>query len=462
MVTKNGVTDRESFTTKLASYFSSLSSAVGLGNIWMFPVLTGLFGGASFILCYVFFALLTGIPVMISEYVIGRRTRTNAIDAFGVLGKPYMKITGVLGLMGCLFILFFYSSVAGWVYAYIGKALTGEFKAISNMPMDRANTVSQEIFNNVINGLKVPFMLQLLVITVVAVVLILGVKRGIERLSKTLMPVLFVLLVICAIKGLTQPGASEALKFLFVPDISKLNSTTILTAMGLAFFKLSAGSGTQTTYGSYFTKSTNLVKNAIQVCFSDIVVSILAGLAIFPVVFSFHLDPKSGPGLLFNTIPLLFSKIPMGGLFMLLFFVLTGIAATMAMLSLLEPVVAYLSSKKSLTRNTSILITSCLIALVGFLTIHQGSYVNSLQLFGTNMSFFDFFNNGSTNFLLPIAGILFSITTGWIMDPTIFHDEITNNGTINRKLYFILKFVTRYLTPVLILVVFLNAIGFLK
>lgn len=300
--------ERENFTSKVTSYFSSLSSAVGLGNIWMFPVLTGLFGGASFILCYVFFALLTGIPVMISEYVIGRRTRTNAIDAFRVLGRPYLKITGFLGLIGCLFILFFYSSVAGWVYAYIGKSLTGGFKDLSSLSMTKANAASQEIFNHVINGLKEPFMLQLLVLSVVAVVLILGVKKGIERLSKILMPVLFVLLVICAVKGLTQPGASEALKFLFVPDISKLNSSTILTAMGLAFFKLSAGSGTQTTYGSYFTDNTNLVKNAIQVCISDIVVSILAGLAIFPVVFSFHLDPKSGPGLLFNTIPLIFSK----------------------------------------------------------------------------------------------------------------------------------------------------------
>ncbi|MDF2557644.1 MAG: sodium-dependent transporter [Bacillales bacterium] len=462
MKIKNVVSEREGFSTKVASYFSSLSSAVGLGNIWMFPVLTGLFGGASFIFCYIFFALLTGIPVMVSEYVIGRRTRTNAIDAFGVLGKPYMKITGVLGLMGCLFILFFYSSVAGWVYSYIGKAITGEFKGISNMPLDQANTVSQEIFNNVINGLMGPFLLQLLVITVVAIVLILGVKRGIERLSKTLMPVLFLLLLICAIKGLTQPGAAEALKFLFVPDISKLNSTTILTAMGLAFFKLSAGSGTQTTYGSYFTGSTNLVSNAIQVCISDIVVSILAGIAIFPVVFTFHLNPESGPGLLFNTIPLLFSKIPMGGLFMTLFFVLTGIAATMAMLSLVEPVVAFLSSKKLLSRNTAILITSSLIAVVGFLTMHQGSYVNTIQLFGLNMSFFDFFNNGSSNYLLPIAGILFSVTTGWMMDSTIFHDEITNNGTTNKKVYPILRIVIRYLTPILILVVFLNAIGILK
>lgn len=462
METKNAISVRENFTSKVASYFSSLSSAVGLGNIWLFPVLTGLFGGASFILCYIFFAFLTGIPVMISEYVIGRRTRTNAIDAFGFLGKPYMKITGVLGLMGCLFILFFYSSVAGWIYAYIGKAITGGFKGISNMPMVEANTVSQEIFKKVTTGLKEPFLLQVLVLAVVAVVLLLGVKKGIERLSKTLMPVLFALLVICAIKGLTQPGASEALKFLFVPDISKLNSTTILTAMGLAFFKLSAGSGTQTTYGSYFTKNTDLVKNAIQVCISDIIVSILAGLAIFPVVFSFHLNPKSGPGLLFNTIPLLFSKIPMGGLFMLLFFVLTGIAATMAMLSLVEPVVAYLSSKKSFTRNTAILVTMTLIAVVGFFTVHQGSYVNTIHIFGLNMSFFDFFNNVSTNFLLPIAGILFSVTTGWMMNQDVLHDEITNNGTINGRLYLILKFVIRYLTPILILVVFLNTIGVLK
>lgn len=454
--------ERENFTSKVTSYFSSLSSAVGLGNIWMFPVLTGLFGGASFILCYVFFALLTGIPVMISEYVIGRRTRTNAIDAFRVLGKPYLKITGFLGLIGCLFILFFYSSVAGWVYAYIGKSLTGGFKDLSSLSMTKANAASQEIFNHVINGLKEPFMLQLLVLSVVAVVLILGVKKGIERLSKILMPVLFVLLVICAVKGLTQPGASEALKFLFVPDISKLNSSTILTAMGLAFFKLSAGSGTQTTYGSYFTDNTNLVKNAIQVCISDIVVSILAGLAIFPVVFSFHLDPKSGPGLLFNTIPLIFSKIPMGGLFMFLFFLLTGIAATMAMLSLVEPVVAYLSNKKSLTRNTAILATTLLIALVGFFTVHQGSYVNSIQLFGLNMSFFDFFNNVSTNYLLPIAGILFSITTGWLMDSVTFHDEITNGGILNENVYMILRFVIRYLTPILILIVFLNSVGILK
>ncbi len=450
---------RENFSSKIASFFSALSSAVGLGNIWRFPVLVGLFGGASFMLCYIFFAVLIGIPVMITEFVIGRHTRSNAVQAFEVLGKPQFKITGYLGILGSLFLLFFYSSVAGWVYAYVFKSFTGVFHQLSEMPIEQAKGAAHTVFTSVTSGLWVPLFWQFISIAVVAIVLLLGIKNGIERVTKILMPILFILIIICAVMGLTLPGAGKGLNFLFLPDFSKLNTTAILYAMGLAFFKLSVGTGTMTTYGSYFTKNTNLLSNALKVCFSDILVSLFAGVAIFPVVFSFGLNPEVGPSLLFNTIPLVFSKIPFGQVLLFIFFISAAMAATMAMISLVEPIVAYLSGKKIFSRNGAILSVSALIMVVGFFTIHEGSVLQSVHIGGFHKSFFDIFDFVSQNVLLPVGGFLFVFVMGWVLDKKVFQDELTNENTVNRKAVVVCRIIIKYISPLLIFLVFLHSIG---
>ena len=294
---------REGFSSGLAVFLVTLSSAVGLGNIWLFPYLTGSNGGAAFILIYLLCIAIVGLPVMLCEFFMGRRTKKNVMGAVTTLSdKKAFKSIGYLGMISTAMIAFFYAVVSGWVYSYVFKSIKGIFKDVTTEGV-------KEIFTSHTTAIFPPAMWVFVVLVVVSVILISGVKKGIEKVTKVLMPILLILLVICTIKSLTLPGAKEGIEFLFKPDFSKVNMAVIVSALGLSFFKLSLGMGTMATYASYYTKDSNLYGNAAKVIISDTLVSLLAGLAIFPAVFSFGLDPSSGPSLLFETIPLIFSKI---------------------------------------------------------------------------------------------------------------------------------------------------------
>ncbi|MEF9953354.1 MAG: sodium-dependent transporter [Clostridium sp.] len=446
---------RETFSSPMAIFFATLGSAVGLGNIWKFPYMVGTNGGGAFLLVYIICIVLVGLPIMISEFFIGRSTRKSPISAFAAISSKY-EFIGYLYLLSTYFVLFFYSCVAGWVYLYVFKSLIGGFK---NLDPEMSNL----IFTNATIGPISPMLWQLLSIVVVGSILCLGVKSGIEKMTKTLMPVLFILLIIVAIRGLTLPGALEGLKFLFVPDFSLLTSSSIISALGLAFFKLSLAMGTVITYASYFTEDANMVKTGVSVAISDTIISILAGIAIFPVVFSFGLEPNAGAGLLFITIPLVFSKIPFGSILLVAFFILVAIAATGAMMSLMEVTVASLMDKKGYTRVQSVIITSCIIFAFGiFATL---SY-NPLALLGGlrdplfNASIFDFYDLLSSNIIMPISGLLTALITGYYIARYRLYAEISNNGNLNiEKTFNVYVFILKYVTPILVLIIFASSLG---
>lgn len=453
---------RETFSSGLAIFFATLGSAVGLGNIWKFPYLTGANGGGAFILIYLICIALVGVPIMVAEFYLGRTTRSNAVGVFRKLkASKYWRVIGFMGMASSFLIMFFYSAVAGWVYAYVFKAIRGDFSSLPALSFEQARLVVENQFSEAVSGPVSPFVWQAIAISVVALILCAGVKKGIERVTKTLMPVLLILIVVCVVRALTLEGAAEGFNFLARADFSKVDASVVLTALGLAFFKLSLGMGTMITYGSYFTSDNNLIKTSFHVALSDTVVSLLAGLAVFPVVFTFGLAPEGGPGLLFQTIPLVFSLLPFGNILLILFFLLTSIAATTAMISMVEVVVVFFTEEMKMKRTTAVLVNTSLMLVVGALTVHPSSIFGSVRLFGKN--FFDSFDYMSSNILLPIGGLLIAIYVGYRVSSSNLKAELSNQGSLkNGRLVGAYHSVLRYVTPLLLFLVFLNVIGVLK
>lgn len=450
---------REMFSTGFAIFFATLGSAVGLGNIWKFPYLIGSNGGGAFLLVYLLCVVLVGIPIMACEFYIGRKSRKNAVGAFKKLNAAKgWKTIGLMGTSTAFLIAFFYSCVAGWVYSYVFKAIKGDFRGVTS------STASAKFMSTLIGPLS-PIVWQFIVLIVVSIILIAGVKNGIERITKTLMPVLFILIIICGARALTLPGASQGLKFLFHVDFSQLTGRVILAALGLAFFKLSLGMGTMITYGSYFTPDNNMIATSVKVALSDSLISILAGIAIFPAVFSFGLKPSEGPGLLFMTIPLVFSKIPFGSVLLVAFFFLTAIAATTALISMVQVPVAYFTEEKGMSRTKAVLFTTSIMMVFGILatlSAHPTSALANIHIIGQR-GFFDTFDYLSSDILLPIGGLLIAIYVGYFTKKEDFKLELSNQGTLNNDsvlniIYVFIKFIS----PILLLIIFLNSIGIIK
>ena len=450
---------RETFSSGFAVFFATLGSAVGLGNIWRVPYLTGANGGGAFLLIYLLCVALVGIPIMVCEFYIGRKSKKNAVGAFKELkAAKGWKSIGFIGVVSAFLIMFFYSCVAGWVYSYVFKAIKGDFVGVTS-------ATSSAKFMSTLVGPVPPVIWQFIVLAVVSVILLAGVKNGIERITTTLMPVLFVLIIICDITALTLPGASQGLKFLFHVDFSQINGAVILTALGLAFFKLSLGMGIMITYGSYFTQNNNMIATSIRVALSDSLVSILAGIAIFPAVFSFGMKPSEGAGLLFKTIPLVFSKMPFGNILLVAFFLLTAIAATTAMISNVQVPVAYFTEEKGMGRKTAVLLTTGIMMAIGILatlSTHPTSVLGNIHILGQR-GFFDSFDYISSNILLPVGGLLTAIFVGYFVKKEDFKLELSNQGTLNNDAVInVLYTFIKYITPILLLIVFLNSIGILK
>ena len=444
--------NREKFSSGLSVFFATLSSAVGIGNIWMFPYIVGENGGATFIIMYLICVLVIAIPILISEFVLGRHTRKNIYGAVeSITDKKFFKLIGIIGVLSSFSMLFFYTVVSGWVYSYVFKALGGAFNGAD------ASTL-EAMFNTASSGVFGPIIWQIIALVVAGVILAMGVKSGIEKMTKTLMPVLIVLLVLCALRSVTLPNSLGGVNFLFKPDLSKITFEVFISALGLAFFKLSVGTGSMVTYSSYFTDDNNLVKTGASVAIADTFVSLIAGIAIFPAVFSFGQAPGSGPGLLFNTVPLIFSKMPGGTILGVVFFLLTAMAATMATISILEVLTATLSEQFKVERKKAIIINIIIIAVFGSLaalSANANSPLAGVTIFG--LTFFDFFNALISKVLLPINGLLVTILMGHIVSNKIYISQITNNGMLkNEILAKFLIFLVKYITPALVLVVFIK------
>jgi len=445
---------RAGFTSGFGVLAATLGSAVGLGNIWKFPYLTGANGGAGFLLVYVMATLLVGLPVMMAEISLGRAGKANPISTLQALApknQPWWLI-GVAGMLGAFLILSFYSEVVAWVFAYVVKALRGAI--LSSDPQ-----VTEAAFTALISDPVQSLLWQWVVLVFIGGILLMGVTKGIEAMTKKLMPILFLLLLLLCAVSLSLDKAWEGLAFLFQPDFSKITASVVLTAMGLAFFKLSIGMGTMMTYGSYFRDDQNIPLTTMRVMVADLSISMLAGIAIFPAVFTFGFAPAAGPALVFITIPAVFSQIPMGQGLMVVFFVLAAIAATGAMLSLMEVPVVILHERMGLPRPRATLLTIFLLAVLGSTSALSHSALADFKLFG--MTPFDLFDFVSSNIILPVGGIFIALFVGWGWGLEKFSRSMTNHGQLhNRRLAQVVFWLLRYVSPALILIVMLKGLKF--
>jgi len=400
---------RGNWGSQLGFIVAASGSAIGLGNIWRFPYQTGENGGAVFVLIYIICVVMIGLPVMLAEVSIGRSAEKNPVGCFKKLSPgTRWKYLGLLGVITGLCILSFYSVVAGWTIGYVIKTLSGSFaQAIS---VEETGTIFQGFAAD--PGLNIILTFSFLFLT--ALVVAGGVEKGIERYAKILMPILFFLLLLLVIRSVTLPSASFGLSFYLKPDFSKLSSSTVISALGQAFFSLSLGMGTMITYGSYLSKRDNLVTSVGYVCFFDTVIALLAGLAIFPALFSLGGSPDQGPGLVFVVFPSIFAKIPGGNFFGTGFFILLVIAALTSTISLLEVVVAYFIEEFHWKRKTAAFTMTAaafLLAIPSLLSSGAVSFLGSLPVIG--ISFLSLMDTLFGNYCLTLGSLLIALFVGW-------------------------------------------------
>lgn len=444
-------TKRESFGSKIGVIAAAAGSAIGLGNIWRFPYVAGENGGAAFLLVYLAFVVGIGVPVMLSEFVIGRRALSNPVGAFRHLApKSLWPLAGFVGITAAFTILAFYTTVAGWTLEYLYLTIVGGFEKA-----DKAGLTTQ--FNSFISNGPRPVFWQMIFMGMTAYIVLKGVKNGIEKYNKILMPMLFGILVLLVVRSLTLPNSFQGMRFLFEPDFSKINADVLLQALGQSFFSLSIGMGTLITYGSYINKSDNLSTTALSVSAADTLVAILAGMAIFPAVFAFDIAPEAGPSLVFITLPMIFSQMAGGQFFEIIFFILLAIAALTSTISVLEVVVAYLSEELKMSRRRSTFIAAGSISILGiFCTLSQGPLP---RLSVAGFSLFDVLEKISANVLLPLGGLLIVVFVGWAMKKETVFAELTNEGRLKGRLKTLYIIIIRFIAPVAIALVFLNGIG---
>ena len=442
---------RDSFSSRIGVIAAAAGSAIGLGNIWRFPYVAGENGGGAFLLLYIGFIILIGVPVMLSEFVIGRSTQRNAVGAFTRLApKTLWPVTGFLGISAAFFILAFYTTVSGWTLEYLYLAISDGFKAQS------ADSLSKSFDTFRTSGLR-PLIWQNIFMFLTAFIVYRGIKNGIEKYTKILMPLLLFIIIILGIRSVTLPGAGEGLLFLFKPDFSKITGRVILEALGQSFFSLSIGMGTLITYGSYISKNERLGNTALSVSAADTLIAILAGVAIFPAVFAFGIAPEAGAGLVFITLPLIFDQMAGGYFFSLIFFLLLSIAALTSTISVLEVVTAYLSEELKLGRKKATVIAASSIAVLGVAcTMSQGPW-STLSIGDKNL--FDLLEMISANFMLPMGGLLIVIFVGWYLKKEDVFAEISNNGKLKAGFRFTYLFIVRFLAPIAIAFVFLHGLG---
>lgn len=441
---------RAVFTSKFGVIAAAAGSAIGLGNIWKFPYITGIYGGAAFLFVYLFFIALVGLPIMLSEFVIGRKTRKNAYGAFKKLApQTKWQNVGFLGVLAAFLILSFYGVVAGWSLRYVFFSITHNFS-------DSTPEQIKSLFNNFIVSPGPPLLYHTIFMILTAAIVIIGVQKGIERTSKVLMPVLLLIIIALDVRAVTLPGSLEGIKFLFQPDFSKLSGEGILNALGHAFFSLSLGMGTLITYGSYIRKKNNLVKTTIQVTFADTFIALLAGLAIFPAVFAFNIEPDAGPGLVFVTLPNVFAQMPGGYFFSILFFLLLTVAAITSSISILEVVVAYFSEELKLSRNVATIMAASFAILIGIICSLSFGIFSDYTFVCLN--FFDLLDFIASNILLPLGGMFISLFIGWKLGKYAVFKEIAHGGTLQGYFLSAFIFLTRYFAPIAIFLVFLHGL----
>ena len=443
---------RAGFATRLGAIAAAVGSAVGLGNIWRFPYEAGANGGGAFILVYIGCIIVMGIPVILSEFIIGRSTHSNMKSALRQLspGKKYYLFT-YLCILGSFVVIGFYSVVCGWIIEYLYQAALGNLHG--HTPQEY-----EAIFMGLVSnpwrcvGWTVIFLiLNFLVMS-------RGIHKGIERVASIMMPLLFVILIIFCVNSLLLPGASKGLEFLFYPDFSELTMRGVLDAFGQAFLSLSIGISCLVTYGSYFKDDLSLSKDAATVGVLDTLVAILSGVMIFPAVFSFGLEPTAGPRLIFEVLPGIFQQMPGGYLWALLFFLLVFFASLTSTISLSEIPITFLIEEHKLSRRVAIMWTALLSLILAVLAALSFNVLDDVVLFGK--SIFDAMDYAASNIFMLIGGLFTAVYVGWILDRKVVHDQLTNGGRLKATVvepYLI--FCLRYVAPVSIIFIFLYLTG---
>ena len=450
---------RENFGSKLGAVLAAAGSAVGLGNVWRFPIETGQNGGAAFIIIYVLCIIILGLPIMISEFLIGRYTHANTAGAFRIVsnGSPW-KWVGRMGVFTGWFILCYYVVVGAWTLHYTYLSVTNAFHEVPARQYEN-------IFGDFVSSSWMPTLWLFLFIGVIHFVITRGVQSGIEKSAKLMMPTLFVITIFLAVCSIMLPGASKGVEFLLKPDWSKVDSTTILEAMGQAFYSLSLAMGCLCTYASYFEKNTPLAKSAVNVALIDTLIAIMAGFIIFPSIFNIGMDPNEagvGASLTFVSLPNVFQQALGDGsvlavVFSSMFYFLLFVAALTSAISLHEVATAYVTEEFNMSRKKGATWVTATILVLGTLCSLSFGPLSGVTLFGRNI--FEIFDDFSGRILLPLGGMLISIFAGWVLDRRLYHNEISNQGTVKTPYFRMLVFSLRYIAPLAIGLVFLDQLG---
>lgn len=433
---------RETWGSRFGFIMAAAGSAVGLGNVWRFPYLTGENGGSAFIIIYLCCIALIGLCIMTAEFAVGRRSGLAAVGAYKSVSDRW-TFAGALGVLSGFFIMGFYPVVGGWSLAYIAKSFTGLLSAPEAIG---------DAFGAFIGAPIEPLVWMIIYLAVNVFIVARGVAGGIEKAGKVMMPLLYVLLALIIIKTISLPGAGGGLSFLFTPDWSKVTGQTFMAALGQAFFSLSLGMGCMITYGSYLNKQEKLPSNALIVTCMDTSVALLSAIAIFPALFAFGMEPAQGPGLVFVVLPSVFAQMgAIGPVFSAIFFLLLFIAALTSSVSLLEVVVAYLIDQHGVARKKAVYATSAIMAVMCILSSLSMGVMSGFKLFG--VGFFDFFDILTDKIFLAIGGMLLAICVGWFMNKEDLKDELTNGGTVEFKAFELWYNLTKYVIPVAIALV---------
>ena len=439
---------RAQFATRIGVIAASVGSAIGLGNIWRFPYEAGQHGGGPFLLIYILFVFAIGVPIICSEFLIGRSSHSNVLGAFQKLERKGSKwhLISYVGILSSLMILSFYSVVAGWTLEYTIQSVAGGLKDSSP---DYLANYFQEFTTQSNRSLMWTIVFLLLNYLIIRK----GLKNGIERMSNIMTPLLFVILLVFCVNSLMMPGAADGLKFLFVPDFSKITPKVMLGALGQAFFSLSLGVSTLITYASYFKKDVPLVRSASIVAGLDTLFAIVAGLIIFPALFTYGIEPTEGPKLVFEVLPYIFSQTPGGQIWATAFFFLLFLASITSTISMSEISISFFCEEWKMTREKASMLNTVIAIVFGSLCALSFGAAADWKIFG--MTVFDLFNFTTANLLMPVCGIVFAIFAGWFMDKKLVRSQLTNDETLKVRTYKSIVFSLRYIAPLAILSIFL-------
>lgn len=438
----------EQWTGRLGFILAAAGSAIGLGAIWKFPYVAGTSGGGAFFLLFLLFTIVIGLPLLLAEFTIGRSTQKEAISAYKTIAPGSLwHWIGRLGVGTSFILLSFYSVVGGWILIYLYRAVSGQLMG------QQYDALFGDVISNPASAVSAQFLFMLITAWVVA----RGVQNGIESANKYMMPALFILFLVLMVRSLTLDGAMEGVKFFLWPDFSKLDAEAILYAMGQSFFSLSVGVSVMVTYSSYLAKNENLVRSAGSIVGLNLLVSLFAGLAIFPAVFSLGVEPKAGPGLLFIVLPSVFEQIPFGGVFLLVFLALFLFATLTSAFSLLEIIVASLSKGNEEKRKRLSWVIGLLIFAAGTPSALSYGPLAELQIFGK--SIFDAADYLVSNILLPLGALLIAVFVPLKIKREVLQSELQVSSTWGRRLFLLWLFLLRFAAPIAIVVVFVHMLG---